>query len=216
MKQKGAVYLVKERTEQRIQTNRTIVQILTLLGLILTVFLAWMIYRTGYEELLTRTRSFLEQSGGWGPLFFILIQISQVIYPILPGGITLIVGQLLFGPLWGFLYSFLGVTVGSILNFFLARRYGKPFVRSFVSEETYIKYYSWLTKGKRFDVLLGLAFFLPGFPDDFLCMLAGLTEMSFRHFLKIYLIFKPFTLFLYGAGGAGVLDWLFTRLLPLG
>jgi len=202
----------RERTEQWIQTNRTIVRVLIVMGLILTGYLIWLLYQTGYEELLFRTKSFLDQSGPWGPVFFVLLQAGQVIYPILPGGVTLIAAQLLFGTVWGFVYSIIGVTTGSAINFFLARRYGKSFVRAFVSEETYTKYYGWLTKGRRFEVLLATAFFLPGFPDDFLCMVAGLTDMPFRRFLKIYLLFKPCTLFLYGWGGAGLTDWFFTGL----
>lgn len=204
--------MARGHTEHWIQTNRTIIRLLTVLGLLLTGFLAWLLYQKGYEELLLQTRAFLERSGPWGPVFFVLIQAGQVIYPVLPGGITLIVAQLLFGTAWGFGYSLIGVTAGSTINFFLARRFGKTFVRAFVSEETYQKYYAWLTKGKRFEVLLATAFFLPGFPDDFLCMVAGLTDMPFRRFLRIYLIFKPFTLFLYGWGGAGLTDWFFTRL----
>lgn len=124
------------------------------------------------------------------------------------------VGQIIFSPFWGFFYSFLGITAGSILNFFLARRYGKSLVRAFVSEETYDNYYTRMTKGGRFEVLLAAGFFLPGFPDDFLCMLAGLTDMSFRRFLTIYLVFKPLTLFLYGTEGARIFSWLFGRFLP--
>lgn len=204
--------MARERTEHWIHTNRTIVRLLTMLGFVLMGIVTWLVYQTGYEQLLFQTRDFLERSGGWGPFFFVLIQTGQIIYPVLPAGITLIVAQLLFGTAWGYLYGFIGVTTGSIINFFLARHYGKTFVRAFVSEETYEKYYAWLTKGKRFEVLLGTAFFLPGFPDDFLCMVAGLTEMPFRRFLKIYFLFKPVTLFIYGWGGAGLTDWLFSRL----
>lgn len=177
----------------------------------LTFFLVLFIYRIGYDELLEEIQSWLIAVGVWGPLLFIVIQLGQVVYPVIPAGITLVVGQLIFGHVFGYLYSFIGVTGGSILNFFLARRFGKTFARAFVSEKTYQKYMAALTKGKRFEYLMATAFALPGFPDDFLCMLAGLTKMTFKRFMIIYLIFKPLTLYLYGAGGAALTNWFMER-----
>ncbi len=54
-----------------------------------------------------------------------------------------------------------------------------------------------LDKGRGFDIFLITAFVLPGFPDDFLCMVAGLSKMSFKKFCWITLLSKPATLYLY-------------------
>ena len=118
-------------------------------------------------------------------------------YPVIPGGLTCVVGHALFGPLWGFIYNFTGIFLGSIFAFLLARRYGETFVKSFVSDQTYDKYITYLDKGKFFERFLATAFILPGFPDDFLCMVAGLSKMSLKKFVVITLISKPATLYLY-------------------
>lgn len=193
------------------QLNRSIIRLLTFIGLVLTIMLGFYLYRIGYDVVMVRIQVYLQAIGAWGPIVFILIQLGQVIYPVIPGGLSLVIGQLIFGPVWGFVYSFVGVTMGSIINFFLARKFGKTFVRAFVREETYQKYHVWLTKGKRFEYFLAGAFALPGFPDDFLCMIAGLTNMTFRRFMGIYLIFKPLTLYFYGASGAWLTDWFLSR-----
>lgn len=198
---------MKKRENHLIEANRNIIRILALVGLVLTIWVAVAIYRIGYGVIMDHIEEVLVVAGAWGPILFIVIQLGQVVYPLIPGGLTLVVGQLIFGPGWGFVYSFIGVTLGSVINFFLARKFGKTFVRAFVMEETYQKYYAWLTKGKRFEYMLAGAFALPGFPDDFLCMIAGLTKMTFRRFMTIYLIFKPITLYLYGASGAWLTDW---------
>lgn len=193
--------------KQIIEANRNIIRVLTVIGILLSVGLAYYTYQIGYDKILSDTHALILKMGIFGPIIFILLQMSQVIYPILPGGVVLIVSPLLFGNFWGFFLSLFGVTMGSIANFFLARRFGKTFVRAFVQEETYQKYYGILTKGKRFDVFMGIAFAFPGFPDDFLCMLAGVTTMTFNRFMKIYLLTKPLTLFIYGIGGATITDW---------
>lgn len=194
--------------KQIIDTNRMLIRILTIFGILLSVALAYYTYQLGYDNILETTHEFIHNKGIFGPLIFILIQTTQVIYPIIPGGAVLIVAPLIFGNFWGFTFSFIGVTLGSIANFLLARRFGKTLVRAFVEEDTYQKYYQKLTKGKRFDIFMGVSFLLPGFPDDFLCMLAGITTMPFKRFMTIYFLTKPLTLFLYGVGGASITDWL--------
>lgn len=122
---------------------------------------------------------------------FILIQMVQVVVPIIPGGITCAVGVVIFGPWYGLLYNYIGIVVGSGINFYLARRYGQCLVKFFVKEETYDKYITWLDKGKKFDKFFALAIFFPCAPDDVLCMIAGLTKMSWKKFSAIILLGKP-------------------------
>lgn len=206
---------LENTTHQGIAFNRKIVQLLTVAGTVATLILGIWIYRTGFFEAEGSLKALLDGMGIYAPVIFLLIQIIQVVYPIIPGGVTVVVAPLVFGPFLGFTYSFIGVLIGSIINFILARKYGKTFVRAFVSEETYRKYYGWLTKGKRFEWLMASAFALPGFPDDFLCMVAGLTKMSLKRFLVIFLLFKPITLYFYGISGASIVTWVFLNMPTL-
>lgn len=182
--------------------NRQIIQYATLVGIALTLVIFFLIKSNpsyfaiggGFQLLLTSL-------GIWGPIFFMMIQIIQVVYPVIPGGLTSIVGHALFGPLYGFIYNFIGIFIGSILSFLLARRYGEIFVKSFVSQETYDKYIGYLDRGKTFERFLAAAFVLPGLPDDFFCMVAGLSKLSLKRFIIIAALTKPVTLYLYSAIG---------------
>ena len=107
----------------------------------------------------------VRKGGIWAPVTFILIQMVQVVVPIIPGGITCAVGVVIFGPWYGLLYNYIGIVVGSGINFYLARRYGQCLVKFFVKEETYDKYITWLDKGKKFDKFFALAIFFPCAPD---------------------------------------------------
>ena len=45
-----------------------------------------------------------------------------------------------------------------------------------------------------------MAIFLPVAPDDFLCYLAGTTDMTWRRYTAIILLGKPFAISLYSLG----------------
>ena len=193
---------------------RMIWNVLTVSGILFSIWLFYMGWKQGIFTSEEALRSFLSVWGNWAPALFIGIQILQVVIPVIPGGLTLAAGVLLFGPWWGFLYNYVGIAVGSICNFLLARSYGKPFVQSMVSEKVFDKYIGWLDKKDRFDKLFALAIFLPVAPDDFLCMLAGLTKMTLKRFTAIILLAKPASIFAYSIGLTAViqhfLSWLAT------
>ena len=56
-------------------------------------------YRLGIFTSQEKLDSFIVNLGVWGPLFFVVLQIIQVVVPIIPGGITSIAGVFIFGPL---------------------------------------------------------------------------------------------------------------------
>lgn len=150
-------------------------------------------------------QQYLMQFGIWAPCIFILVQIVQVVFPVIPGGLTCVAGVLCFGPLWGFIYNYVSICIGSCINFLLIRKYGKPLLLQLSSQKTYEKYVGWLEKGQRFDKLFAIAIFLPVAPDDFLCMLAGLTKMSFQRFLLIITLCKPASILAYSMGVTSIL-----------
>ena len=160
----------------------------------------------GYQKGIFTSRDqlelFIRQSSFWGPLLFIVIQIAQVVIAVIPVGLTCLAGVVFFGPWYGFLYSAVGIIIGSCINFYLARRYGEKFIRLFVSDETYEKTKKKFLTGKKFDVVFTAAILLPCAPDDVLCMLAGLTDMSWRKFLTILFLGRPVTIVVYSLGGA--------------
>ena len=176
------------------------IRIVSIIGIFLTSAILIYAYQIGAFSSTEQFSAMIHGVGIWGPLLFILIQIIQCVIPIIPGGLSCVAGILLFGPFYGFIYNYIGILLGSLINFVLARYYGKPFLTSMVSEKTYNKYIGWLDQGKRFDRLFALAIFMPVAPDDFLCMLAGLTKMTYAKFLAIIVIGKPASLLVYSLG----------------
>jgi uncharacterized membrane protein YdjX (TVP38/TMEM64 family) len=138
--------------------------------------------------------------GGYSPLAYILLQIIQVILAPIPGGAIEFLGGYLFGVKAGFIYSMIGLTVGSWMAFSLARIFEKVAVEKFVSEQTRKKF-DYLVEHE--GVILSFVLFLiPGFPKDALCYILGLTPMHLGIFLAISTIGRiPGTLIACVQGG---------------
>jgi uncharacterized membrane protein YdjX (TVP38/TMEM64 family) len=128
-------------------------------------------------------KGFIRSFGPYSPLAFILLQVIQVVVAPVPGGAVEFLGGYLFGVEAGFIYSMVGLLIGSWFAFSLARIFEKWAVEKFVSEQTL----------KKFDYLIGhegliislLLFLIPGFPKDALCYILGLTPMHLGIFLII-------------------------------
>lgn len=191
-KQKTAIYL----------------NLCTLLGLAGMIWFIWYGIQNRIFVSQEALELFLKPFGMLGPVLFILLQMVQVVIPILPGAIGCLGGVLIFGPLWGFVYNYIGISVGSILAFCLSRRYGRPFVYRMIGEKNYEKYIGWLNKGKGFDKAFAAAIFFPVAPDDLLCYIAGLTQMSLKKFMLIIFLGKPGSIFLYSLGLTGIMEIL--------
>ena len=180
-----------------IAASRKLINFISIIGLGLSIALTIYFINLGVFKDLNALRGLVGDSIILGPVIFIFIQILQVIIPIIPGGISTAAGVLIFGPYAGFIYNYVGICIGSIIIFLLGRRYGKPFILSMISDKTYNKYIGWLDNQNRFEKLFALAIFLPVAPDDALCLMAGLTNISMKRYTLIILIAKPLSIFLY-------------------
>ena len=107
----------------------------------------------------------VEKFGALGPIIFIFLQIVQVVLPIIPGGASCLAGVLLFGSVCGFIYNYVGMIIGSLIVFLLARKYGIKFVKKICDEKKVDKYVAYIRK-KKFEKIFFICILLPGFPDD--------------------------------------------------
>lgn len=145
-------------------------------------------------------QQFVNRFGMIGALIFVLIQIVQVVFPIIPGGISCLAGVLLFGAVPGFYYNYIGISVGSCIAFGIARSLGRPVLYKMFPGKMIEKYLTWTELKGRFLKLFALAIFLPVAPDDFLCYLAGTTNMTWKQFVTVIFLGKPFSIALYSLG----------------
>ena len=145
-------------------------------------------------------QKFIMGFGTAAGIIFVLIQIIQVIIPVIPGGVSCVAGVIVFGAGMGFVYNYVGICIGSILVFLIAKRYGRALMVKMFDKKLIDKYESWTEKNGRFTKLFALAIFLPVAPDDFLCYLAGTTRMKLKTFTAVILLGKPLSIAAYSMG----------------
>lgn len=128
-------------------------------------------------------KAFLHSFGPYAPIQFIVLQALQVVFAPIPGEATGFLGGYVFGTWLGFVYSSVGLTLGSAAAFGLGRWLGSHVVRRLISDAVYHKFDFVARTGGE---LVALVFFLiPGFPKDYLCLLLGVSPMPFGTFLVI-------------------------------
>ena len=125
--------------------------------------------------------------GAWAPVLFVLISFLQVTFVPIPGAVTILAGNYLFGMGASFLYSYIGMLAGAMFAFGLGRWLGRPFVNWIVGGSDKVD--EWLKKlHGRENVLLFFMFLLPFFPDDILCSVAGILPLGWGGFFVMQLI----------------------------
>lgn len=175
----------------------------------LTIILFIYLFRIGVftsEEAMT---AFMSKLGWFAPVGFFIIQLIQVIIPIIPGGITIPIGSIMFGARNGFILNYTSIMLGSVINFYIARRYGGQIVKQIVGEKSYHRGLEWLSRGNKFDKFFLAAMAFPLAPDDLLCYVGGLSKMDFKRFFTIVAVTKPWTLLIFSYGTEALLRMFF-------
>lgn len=190
-----------------LKTKKRIVNYISYFGIALTFYLGYRLYQVGAFTDPHVLKDLILRVGIWGPIVFILVQIIQVVVPIIPGGISLGVGVIVFGPFWGFIYNYVGIVAGSLILFGLGRRYGHKIIDIFVSQKTVDKYMSKLDS-KGWHITFALLILAPVAPDDALILLTSLTKMTWREFTAIIVLCKPATILAYSMAMVYGADWL--------
>lgn len=122
----------------------------------------------------------LRQWGILAPVVFIALQALQVVIAPIPGEVTGLLGGFLFGEWLGFIYSTVGLTLGSLAAFGVGRWLGAQYVRTVVSRETWTKM-GFLVEAEG-SILCFIIYLIPGLPKDIVCYLFGLSPMPFGVF----------------------------------
>ncbi|HEL0008921.1 TPA: TVP38/TMEM64 family protein [Streptococcus equi subsp. zooepidemicus] len=188
-----------------------VIKLLGSLALVGSFLLAFWFYRLGILNDSNGLKDLVHSHKVFGPLVFVGVQIVQIVFPIIPGGMTTIAGFLIFGPLLGFLYNYVGIFIGSVILFLLVKTYGRRFILLFIEEQTFYKYERKL-ETPYYERLFILCMLSPISPADIMVMITGLTEMSLKRFVTIILITKPLSIIGYSylfIFGKDLLLWFF-------
>jgi uncharacterized membrane protein YdjX (TVP38/TMEM64 family) len=117
-----------------------------------------------------------------GPILLVLWRITGIIVPAIPAGIISFAAVPIFGWFATYIYTVLGILIGTSISFFLARKFREPLVSKFVPLKKLHKLEGELSERKRFVAILLLRLFTVPVMD-FSSYAAGLTRISFPKFL---------------------------------
>lgn len=150
---------------------------------------------------------------------FALLQFLQVTFLPLPAILTTLAGTMIFGAWTTLLVSFVSIMIGSLFAFFLGRKLGKGLIFWVAGYRKGTVLINKISKGKYLFFLMML---FPFFPDDLLCLVAGVTNMSYGFFIVTNLIARPLGIIptcFFGSGeiipfsGWGIPVWIVLILL---
>ncbi|MBE5741628.1 MAG: TVP38/TMEM64 family protein [Clostridiales bacterium] len=164
-------------------THNKTVRLFFVIAIVLAVFITlYIVFKsTGVWEKINsieKVQNIVKSGGIFSFIIFMILQILQTTVLQLPAIIVTIAGTLIFGRWTAFLLSFISVMIGSILMFWIGRKAGRKFLHWLAGDSAD----EWIKKVSGGKYLFFLMMVFPLFPDDILCVVAGLTNMSFTFF----------------------------------
>lgn len=134
------------------------------------------------------------------PAILVLWRMLAIVVPPIPGGLISISLIPVFGWFHTFIYTSIGVLVGTSICFFLARKFREPFVKRFVPLRQLHEWQDKISERTQFVSFLGIRL-TTGSVMDYISYVAGLSKMRFRIFFTATLISLGSDAVLYYLGG---------------
>ncbi len=155
----------------------TLKNILGGLWVIVIVFAIYYYFTT--EISIENIRTYLDGLGAWAALAFIL---AYTVRPLVffPASIMTPLSAVLFGPLLGWIYTYIGENLSATVAFFTGRYFGRKFIKE--RENDFIRKYDDKLKNHGFETVLILRL-MPWFPFDFVNYASGLSAISYRSYI---------------------------------
>lgn len=136
--------------------------------------------------------AFISKAGILAPLVYIIIQLLGQIFAPLSTSALFVAGFIMFGKIT-IIYSIFVWLISSIINFYLARKYGKRVLKRFIGQEGIFKIEEIANRidTKRFILLRLSTFYI----NDFASYAFGLTNISFiKYYLATILSMIPWSI----------------------
>lgn len=146
-------------------------------------------------------RALIGRAGPMAGVAYFLMQMMTVIVAPIPSNVTMMAGALALGFWPAMILGVLAVICGSVIVFLAARALGRNAVQRFLDRGVMERYLPVIEEKQ--DMFLFLTMLFPFFPDDALCILAGLTTIPLRRFVLILAAARPWGLVFAALLGSG-------------
>lgn len=143
----------------------------------------------GQDNNLVLVCDWIRSLGFAGVFAFLALQVGQLVFAIIPGEPFEVIAGMIYGTFGGLTICLLGTLLGAVPIFYAVRRFGRPFVHRFVSEEK-LQSYSFFQSAEKLDILIFIMFLIPGTPKDILTYICPLTPVKPLHFFMLSTLAK--------------------------
>jgi len=135
-----------------------------------------------YFKDVQNSRETIQSFGVYGPLMMIGLLIIILLLAFISQMPLIIAGGYAFGAIPATAYALIAFFIGGTIAFYLARWFGRPFVKKIITKNAMEKFDNY--SGLRLDITLFSLFLVPLFPDA-MCYVAGLTNIKYKTFVLI-------------------------------
>lgn len=129
-----------------------------------------------------KIRDLILSFGNYSILAFIILQVLQVVIFFIPGEVVQIAGGYIFGPIIGGMASSIGIILGSIIGYFIAKVLGKKYINGLIERNNLTKLKRILDAGSN-NIAIFIIYFIPGIPKDILVYVAGISNVRLIDFI---------------------------------
>lgn len=134
---------------------------------------------------------------------FLLIILESII-PILPLAVFIALNVISFGPVLGFIVSWIATVTGCMLSFFVCRKLREKFEKKYRSNEKINKFKKYIGKISYSNLVLLLA--MPFTPAFAINIGAGLSEIDYKKYFSALMIGKLPMVYFWGFIGKSFLE----------
>lgn len=118
-----------------------------------------------------------------GYVIYTLLLTLQIIFIPINSMVLLVPAMLIFGAVKAFILSLIGLVIGSIITFYLGRIFGNQLVSWMVGYEKSEELKKKLGAGGK--LMLPILFLIPIFPDELICLVAGISNIKIGYFTLV-------------------------------
>jgi len=173
--------------KQKRQTIINSILLLLFIGLIAFITIRYAGSITHLVKNPAKFRLWLAEYGALSVVIFVLFQMLQVIVAAIPGEFIQIAGGYIYGTFWGTIYSSVGIILGALVAFGIARFLGYSLVKNVVPPDQ-LKKFNFLINSPKAEITMFLLFLIPGIPKDTLTYIAGITPIKSNQFFILFAI----------------------------
>ncbi|MBQ2945934.1 MAG: TVP38/TMEM64 family protein [Clostridia bacterium] len=139
-------------------------------------------YISEFLESPEKLQSFVADNGALAVPLYLALQVLQVVVALIPGEALEIGAGAAFGWFWGLILAEIGVALGTVIIFVVARKAGRRFVDAIVGGKK-LKVFDKLNTHPRRDSVIFLVFLIPALPKDLLTYAAAFFDISMWKFI---------------------------------